>query len=158
MLTPHPRTFICTTQALKDVQNLVVSEVLQIFCPTFKDQVQKRTYFYRSSKLVKRGIIRVRWRPHYLSEDLADCVVTIDRRMMDWVVGLNTEINELIEGSNLYSPKVDMDHVILSEVGRACLHMPHARTYTRIDIRTCLMYLTTTPQCTRVYRTRSRAS
>lgn len=101
-------------KALKDIKNLLVSDILQIFCPTFKEQVEKRTYFYRSAKLVQRGIIRLRSSSHYMYDDLADYVVTIDRRMMDWVVGLNTEINELIEGSNLYTPKVDMDHVVLS--------------------------------------------
>ena len=35
--------------------------------------------------------------------------------MLDWIVGLDTEINELVEGSNLYTPKVTLDDVVLPE-------------------------------------------
>ena len=28
------------------------------------------------------------------------------RRMLDWIVGLDTEIDEIVEGSHLYMPKV----------------------------------------------------
>jgi len=34
-------------------------------------------------------------------EDLGDQITRMDRRMLDWIVGLDTEINELVEGSNL---------------------------------------------------------
>lgn len=52
--------------------------------------------------LVRRGIIKIR----KADADLLDLTVTIDRRILDWVVGLDTEISELVEGSNLYTPKV----------------------------------------------------
>lgn len=35
-----------------------------------------------------------------------DQQVELDRRMLDWIVGLDTEMNELVEGSHLYHPKV----------------------------------------------------
>ena len=35
-----------------------------------------------------------------------DHQVELDRRMLDWIVGLDTEMNELVEGSHLYTPKV----------------------------------------------------
>ncbi len=38
--------------------------------------------------------------------DLMDQQVELDRRMLDWIVGLDTEMNELVEGSHLYKPKV----------------------------------------------------
>lgn len=34
-------------------------------------------------------------------------------QVLDFVVGLDTEINELVEGSELYAPKVDLDDVVL---------------------------------------------
>lgn len=37
--------------------------------------------------------------------DLMDQQVELDRRMLDWIVGLDTEMNELVEGSHLYLPK-----------------------------------------------------
>lgn len=51
---------------------------------------------------MRRGIIKIR----KADADLLDLTVTIDRRILDWVVGLDTEISELVEGSNLYTPKV----------------------------------------------------
>ena len=35
--------------------------------------------------------------------------------MLDFVVGLDSEINELVEGSDLYEPKVDLRQVVLPE-------------------------------------------
>lgn len=71
-------------------------------------QVLARTYFYKSSKLVARGLIKVRVGSSYVrgGGDLMDHQVELDRRMLDWIVGLDTEMNELVEGSHLYTPKV----------------------------------------------------
>jgi hypothetical protein len=71
-------------------------------------QVLARTYFYKSSKLVARGLIKVRVGSSYArgGGDLMDHQVELDRRMLDWIVGLDTEMNELVEGSHLYTPKV----------------------------------------------------
>ena len=33
--------------------------------------------------------------------------------MLDFVVGLETEFNELMDGSNLYTPKVDLNDVVI---------------------------------------------
>jgi hypothetical protein len=38
--------------------------------------------------------------------DLTEYRITLDRRVLDWAVGLDSEINELVEGSDLYEPKV----------------------------------------------------
>jgi hypothetical protein len=65
--------------------------------------VANRRYFYRSNKLVSHGIIsllKARW--HQSSGDLTDNRIILDRRVLDWVVGLDSEINELVEGSDLY--------------------------------------------------------
>lgn len=32
--------------------------------------------------------------------------VEVDRRILDWIVGLDAEMNELVDGSHLYKPKV----------------------------------------------------
>lgn len=39
-------------------------------------------------------------------DELATEYVLIDRRLLDWLVGLDTEVSELIEGLNLYTPAV----------------------------------------------------
>ena len=37
----------------------------------------------------------------------------IDRRMLDFIVGLDREFSELVEGSHLYTPTVDLNQVRL---------------------------------------------
>ena len=37
--------------------------------------------------------------------------VEIDRRMLDFCVGLDTEFSEVVEGSHLYFPKTKFEHV-----------------------------------------------
>ena len=49
--------------------------------------------------------------------------VEIDRRMLDFCVGLDTEFSEIVEGSHLYFPKTKFDSV------RATTH-PYAHTHT----------------------------
>lgn len=65
--------------------------------------MQRRVTFYRSSTLVRRGLINMRRDARLFNggEDLGDQITRMDRRMLDWIVGLDTEINELVEGSNL---------------------------------------------------------
>lgn len=45
--------------------------------------------------------------------DLLESECTLDRRILDFVLGLDTEINELVEGSNLYTPTVSLKNVVL---------------------------------------------
>lgn len=93
-----------------------VGALLSIFCPdSFADQVAHRAHFYKGARLIARGVVRVtrsRWHSSG-STDLTECRVELDRRVLDFVVGLNTEINELVEGSELYSPKVSFDDLVL---------------------------------------------
>ena len=35
--------------------------------------------------------------------------VELDRRMLDFIVGLDTEFSELVEGSHLYTSSVKLD-------------------------------------------------
>ena len=91
-----------------------VGQVLAILCQDFRTQIANRKYFYRSSRLLSNGIISLsksRW--HQGSGDLTDQRVVLDRRVLDWVVGLDSEINELVEGSDLYAPKVSLEQVVL---------------------------------------------
>lgn len=91
-----------------------INQILSVLCDTFQQQVAHRVYFYKSSRLLSRGLIKLhRGRWHSSSGDLVDQRVELDRRVLDWVVGLDTEINELVEGSDLYSPKVNLEQVVL---------------------------------------------
>lgn len=93
-----------------------VKDILTVFCDSFKEQVMARTHFYKSSKLVARGLIKLRTITYSRGGgDLMDQQVELDRRMLDWIVGLDTEMNELVEGSHLYKPKVSMEQVVLPD-------------------------------------------
>jgi hypothetical protein len=99
-------------RAVEDVPT--VGQVLSILCQDFKTQIANRKYFYRSGRLLSHGIISLsksRW--HQGSGDLTDQRIVLDRRVLDWAVGLDSEINELVEGSDLYSPKVSLQQVVL---------------------------------------------
>lgn len=93
-----------------------VKDILTVYCDSFKEQVLARKYFYKSSKLVARGLIKLRTSTYsHGGGDLMDQNVELDRRMLDWIVGLDTEMNELVEGSHLYKPKVSMEQVVLPD-------------------------------------------
>ncbi|XP_064405407.1 uncharacterized protein LOC135350521 [Halichondria panicea] len=88
-----------------------VGEVLRIFCEDLEEQIQHRRYFYKSSSLVHEGMIVVQ--NSGLTGDTTSATVEIDRRMLDFCVGLDTEFSEIVEGSHLYFPKTKFDSVIL---------------------------------------------
>lgn len=46
-----------------------------------------------------------------LTGDPTSAKVEIDRRMLDFCVGLDTEFSEIVEGSHLYYPKTKLNHV-----------------------------------------------
>lgn len=93
---------------------VTVGQALAILCQDFHAQISHRKYFYRSGRLMSHGLISLgksRW--HQGSGDLTDNRISLDRRVLDWVVGLDSEINELVEGSDLYTPTVPLSQVVL---------------------------------------------
>uniref|UniRef100_M4C0F6 AAA+ ATPase domain-containing protein n=1 Tax=Hyaloperonospora arabidopsidis (strain Emoy2) TaxID=559515 RepID=M4C0F6_HYAAE len=97
-------------------ESVIINQILSIFCDTFQEQVAHRVFFYKSSRLLTRGLVKLhRGRWHSTAGDLVDQRVELDRRVLDWVVGLDTEMNELVEGSDLYTPKVQLDQVVMPE-------------------------------------------
>jgi hypothetical protein len=89
-----------------------VGKLLSIHFQSLKDQIEHRRCFYRTGKLVKQNIIRVAEKGVGVM-DLMDCEVEVDRRMLDYCVALDTEIDALVEGSDLYHPNVKLHDVIL---------------------------------------------
>nr|CCA15809.1 conserved hypothetical protein [Albugo laibachii Nc14] len=97
-------------------ESIIINQILSVFCDTFQEQVAHRVFFYKSSRLLAKGLVKLhRGRWHSTTGDLVDQRVELDRRVLDWVVGLDTEINELVEGSDLYNPKVTLEQVVLPE-------------------------------------------
>eukprot|EP00656_Telonema_subtile_P056134 TRINITY_DN8907_c0_g1_i1.p1 TRINITY_DN8907_c0_g1~~TRINITY_DN8907_c0_g1_i1.p1 ORF type:complete len:564 (+),score=179.60 TRINITY_DN8907_c0_g1_i1:32-1723(+) len=52
---------------------------------------------------------------HSLPADLLDQNVVIDRRMLDYIVGLQPEMEELVQGSYLITPKAHLDQLVLPQ-------------------------------------------
>jgi SpoVK/Ycf46/Vps4 family AAA+-type ATPase len=95
---------------------LTVGQALSILCPDFHSQIAHRRYFYQSGRLLMNAIVSLsksKW--HVGTGDLTENRITLDRRILDWVVGLDSEINELVEGSDLYEPQVELSQVVLPQ-------------------------------------------
>jgi hypothetical protein len=90
-----------------------VGQLLATLCQDFKTQIDYRKYFYKSSKLINHGIISLSSNRYSGAGDLTNQSMQLDRRILDWAVGLDSEINELVEGSDLYEPKVGLSQVVL---------------------------------------------
>ena len=48
---------------------------------------------------VSEGLVNVSDPPLHSRGNFLDSVVELDRRLLDYIVGLDTEINELVDGS-----------------------------------------------------------
>eukprot|EP00731_Ephydatia_muelleri_P032086 Em0023g593a len=90
-----------------------IGDLLRLFCTSLQEQIKHRTYFYKSATLVQEGMIQVN--SVGLTGDPASAMVEIDRRMLDFCVGLDTEFSEIVEGSHLYYPKTKFEQVVLSK-------------------------------------------
>lgn len=90
-----------------------VGMLISMHCPkSLAEQISSRSHFYKKSPLIKAGILHLSER-RYGMGDLTHCEATVDRRMLDFVLGLDTEIGELVEGGTCFSPQVSLDQVIL---------------------------------------------
>ena len=64
-------------------ETITVGQLLSIFCHGFREQVAHRVHFYRSGRLVSRGVLRVaRTRWHQGASDLTEQRVELDRRVL----------------------------------------------------------------------------
>jgi hypothetical protein len=110
-----------------------VGTLLNLFSPSFGESIENRKRFGKNGPLVKNGFIIIHSPRSYsfppfkhahripcpyfdepesrsyshdgcrYSTELVDCVVTMDRRKLDKLVGLKTDIDEILEGSHLYA-------------------------------------------------------
>lgn len=92
-------------------RNLEVGHILNILCDSLADQVRARKYFYRDSTLIREGLLTMAGSA--FENDILECGLTIDRRMAEYLLGLENESSSLVEGSHLYTPRVDLDRVVL---------------------------------------------
>lgn len=99
-------------------RELTVGYVLFVLCESLLERVEGRKCFYRKSALIERGVISASLPTQTrtcFNTDLTDYMVDIDRKMVDYIIGLDTESKELVQGSNLYNPAVPMSNVVLCD-------------------------------------------
>ena len=94
------------------MSRLSIGMIISILCNDVSKQIEARVHFYKSGKLVKNGFVRV-MDNIFRKSNILDCEVLIDRQMLDYIVGLDTEIGELVDGSELITPKITLDTVSL---------------------------------------------
>ena len=104
------------------ISRLSIGMIISILCNDVRKQIEARVHFYKSGKLVKNGFVRV-MDNIFRKSNILDCEVLIDRQMLDYIVGLHTEIGELVDGSELITPKITLDNVALpAEVKSSIIH------------------------------------
>ena len=87
-----------------------VGTLLHIFWDTLEEQITARRHFYREAPLLQDALIDLH--STRVTNELLHSDARIDRRMVDYLVGLETEATALVEGSHLYRPTVDLDRVV----------------------------------------------
>lgn len=128
------------------MQPLLVKKVLETFSAgNFPEQVSRRKYFYKSARLVRWSLVKLVPPAHSGNDDLLEQELRLDRRILDWVVGLETEIQEVVEGSNLYKPTVDIQQVVLpaeqkAQVLQAVTNFDRFREYASTKLREVFPY------------------
>jgi len=88
-----------------------VEDFIGPFSKSLETKMKCRASFYKSAALVKEDIITLSGQD--FSNGLNECGVTIDRRMVDWLAGVDMELSEIVDGSHLYTPSVSVDDVVL---------------------------------------------
>ena len=91
-----------------------VGALLHLFWDTLEAQITARRSFYREAPLLQDALIDLH--STRVTNELLHSDARIDRRMVDYLVGLETESTALVEGSHLYRPTVDLDRVVLPEI------------------------------------------
>lgn len=88
-----------------------VGILIENFCSTLEEKMEARRFFYKSGTLIREGILTISQQD--FMTDLTNCVVELDRRLFDYLVGLDTEMSEIVDGSHLYVPAVELDDVVI---------------------------------------------
>ena len=63
----------------------------------------------KENKNLDTTLTTINWLTLFYSTELMNMDVELDRRMLDFIVGLDTEFSELVEGSHLYTSSVKLD-------------------------------------------------
>lgn len=90
---------------------LDVGTLLMVFFDGLEQQIRRRRHFYQHAPLIRDGLVTFDADP--FGRDLLRAEVRLDRRMTDYLLGLEADGSSLVQGSHLYSPMVALDRVVL---------------------------------------------
>eukprot|EP00178_Gracilaria_changii_P000008 TRINITY_DN0_c1_g2_i3.p1 TRINITY_DN0_c1_g2~~TRINITY_DN0_c1_g2_i3.p1 ORF type:complete len:696 (+),score=115.22 TRINITY_DN0_c1_g2_i3:123-2210(+) len=93
---------------------ITVSKLLRLHCGgELREEIKSRSYFYRNATLIRSGIVTIDVPYNMTYSDLGDFCCELDHMVLDYVAGLSTELDEIMDSARCYSPKIDMESVIL---------------------------------------------
>lgn len=93
---------------------ITVAKLLRVHCGgDLREEIRTRSYFYRNASLIRSGIVTIDVPYNMPFSDLGDFCCELDHMVLDYVAGLQTELDEIMDSARCYSPKMDMDSVIL---------------------------------------------
>ncbi|CAN8066878.1 unnamed protein product, partial [Agarophyton chilense] len=93
---------------------ITVSKLLRLHCGgELREEIKSRCYFYRNATLIRSGIVTIDVPYNMTYSDLGDFCCELDHMVLDYVAGLTTELDEIMDSARCYSPKIDMESVIL---------------------------------------------
>lgn len=95
---------------------LTVGYILFVLCDALQDRIAARRLFYQTAPLIANGILSLSFESAGRSRfntDLMDYVIDVDRKIVDHLMGSETQTGEMVPGSSLSQPTVPMDNVVL---------------------------------------------
>lgn len=103
-------------------RNINVGFVLLVLTRNLANCMDARKAFSKSGVLISTGLVacqimisgRSKW-----NTDLMDYTLDVDRKVVDFVVGLDTATSDMVSGSSLYDPVVDITKVVLPEATKS---------------------------------------
>ena len=95
---------------------ITVAKLLRVHCDgDLGEEIKARSFFYRNATLIRSGIVTIDVPYDMPYSDLGDFCCELDRMVLDYVAGLHTELNEIMDSARCYIPNVDMNSVILPQ-------------------------------------------
>jgi len=94
--------------------NLTVGSLLNLLAEDPLKRVQEKKAFLKTSRLVRANLIQLEKRDG-LNQNLYDCEVIIDNRLIEYLIGEDYDISDYLEGGYMYHPKISLDDVVLPQ-------------------------------------------
>lgn len=96
-----------------------VGDVLKILYVHAIERVRAKRFFMKHAKLVKSNIIHLE--SSGLSNDLMQCSIEVDNRLLEYFIGEDYDISNYVEGSRLSSSTILLENVVLPEESKQTL-------------------------------------